>query len=43
MKKATAVASAGAYVSALDGWRRKCVEALRARVRAAAPLEEAIN
>jgi hypothetical protein len=43
MKKATAVASAGTYVSALDGWRRKCVEVLRATVRAAAPLEEAIK
>jgi hypothetical protein len=32
-----------AYVAALDGWRRHCVEGLRAQVLAAAPLQERIK
>lgn len=32
-----------AYVEALDGWRRDCVEHLRAAVRAAAKLDEVIK
>lgn len=36
-------ANPDAYVNALDGWRRKIVEALRSTVRAASPLEEAVK
>jgi len=43
MKKADATANPGAYVAALDGWRRELVEQLRAGVLAAAKLEEAIK
>lgn len=39
----TAAASPDAYVAALDGWRRTRVEALRAAVRDAAPLDETIK
>lgn len=43
MKKAPPAANPDAYVAALDGWRRKTVEALRSAVRAAAKLEETIK
>jgi len=43
MKKTTPAASPDAYVSALRGWRRDCVEALRTAVRAAATLNEMIK
>lgn len=43
MKKTVPAASPDAYVAALDGWRRKCVEGLRASVRSAAALDEVIK
>lgn len=43
MKKTKSAADPDAYVAALDGWRRECVESLRAAVRAAAPLDEVIK
>lgn len=47
MKKAPPAARPDAtpdtYVSALRGWRRDCVEVLRAAVRSAATLDEAIK
>src|SRR4051812_45464797 len=43
MKKSPPAADPDAYVAALGGWRRRCVEDLRAAVRAAAPLTEAIK
>ena len=43
MIKTTPATSPDAYVAALDGWRRECVEALRATVRAAAALEEVVK
>ena len=43
MKKTRPAASPDAYVSALRGWRRECVEALRTTVLAAATLEEVIK
>lgn len=43
MKKSTPAADPDAYVAALDGWRRARVEALRAAVRDAAPLDEVIK
>lgn len=43
MKKTAPAASADAYVAALTGWRRTCVEALRATVRAAATLDEVVK
>ena len=43
MRKSTPAASPDAYVAALDGWRRACVEELRAAVRSAGPLEEVIK
>jgi hypothetical protein len=43
MKKSIPASSPDAYVAALDGWRRTCVEELRAAVRGAAPLEEVIK
>lgn len=43
MKKLPPAASADAYVAALDGWRRECVEALRATVRRAAALDEVVK
>ena len=42
-KKTTPVASSDAYVGALRGWRRECVETLRAAVRSAATLDETIK
>jgi hypothetical protein len=43
MKKSVAAASPDAYVAALRGWRRTCVEALRAAVRATPGLNEVIK
>jgi len=44
MKPGASIASdPEAYVAALDGWRRELVEALRAAVLAAAPLDERIK
>ena len=43
MKKSLPAESPDAYVAALTGWRRKCVERLRAAVRAAATLDEVIK
>ena len=43
MQKAPAAADPDAYVAALTGWRRALVDALRAAVRDAAPLDEAIK
>lgn len=43
MRKMTAAANPDAYVEALDGWRRKIVQSLRATVRAAAPMEEVVK
>jgi hypothetical protein len=42
MKKTTPAASPDAYVAALDGWRRACVEELRKAVRGAA-MEEVVK
>ena len=42
MKKSKSAADPDAYVRALTGWRRTCVEALRAAVRKAA-LEETVQ
>jgi hypothetical protein len=43
MKRAAPAADPEAYVAALAGWRRACVEALRAGVREAAPFEARIK
>ena len=43
MKKSTPAASPDAYVSALRGWRRECVETLRESVRSAATFDEVIK
>jgi hypothetical protein len=43
VKKAPPAASPDAYVAALTGWQRTCVEALRKAVRAAATLDEVIK
>jgi hypothetical protein len=44
MHKSTPAASPDAYVAALGGWQRACVEHLRAAVRSSgAPLDEAIK
>src|SRR6188508_3325705 len=43
MRKSLAAPDPDAYVLALDGWRRACVETLRAAVRKAAELEEAVK
>ena len=43
MQKVKPAASPDAYVAALVGWRRKCVKALRATVRASAVLEEVVK
>jgi hypothetical protein len=43
MKKTTSAANPDAYAAALDGWRRKCVEALRAAVRSVSTLEEVMK
>lgn len=43
MKKATPAADPDAYVAALDGWRRACVDELRAAVSGASALDEVIK
>ena len=43
MKKTPPAANPDAYVAALDGWRRECVEGLRSAVRASATLDERIK
>jgi hypothetical protein len=43
MKKVVPAANPDAYVAALDGWRRDCVDELREAVKAAAKLEEVIK
>lgn len=43
MKKATPAADPDAYVAALGGWQRPCVEGLRAAVRSSAKLEEVVK
>jgi hypothetical protein len=43
MKRSVPAASPDAYVAALTGWQRTCVEELRAAVRAAAHLDEVIK
>lgn len=43
MKKSVPAASPDAYVAALTGWRRACVESLRAAVRAGATLTEVVK
>ena len=43
MKKSVPATSPDAYVTALGGWRRGCVEGLRAAVHEAAELEEVIK
>ena len=43
MRKVPPAANPDAYVASLRGWQRTCVERLRAAVRRAGPLEEAIK
>lgn len=43
MKKAVPAPDPDAYVAALDGWRRACVESLRAAVRGAASFDEVVK
>jgi len=43
MKKSIPAASPEAYVAALSGWQRTCVERLRSSVRASAKLDEVIK
>lgn len=43
MKKSIPAANPNAYVASLDGWRRDCVEALRAAVGAAAKFDEVVK
>jgi hypothetical protein len=43
MKRSIPAESPDAYVAALTGWRRACVEELRAAVRGAARLDEVIK
>lgn len=43
MRKTPPAADPDAYVRALDGWRRACVERLRAAVRKAVGLDETIK
>jgi len=43
MKKTPPAASPDAYVSALRGWRRDCVETLRAAVQSAAAFDEVVK
>ena len=43
MKKMIPAANPDAYVDALDGWRRDCVDTLRAAVRSVAALDEVIK
>lgn len=43
MRKTAPAASPDAYVMALTGWRRACVESLRAAVRAASNFDEIVK
>ncbi len=43
MKKTTAAASPDAYVAALTGWQRECVERLRKLVRASVEMDEVVK
>lgn len=43
MKKSIPAANPDAYVAALSGWRRECVEGLRAAVGEASGLDEVIK
>jgi hypothetical protein len=43
MKRSAPAASPDAYVAALTGWRRACVEQLRTAIRRAARLDEVIK
>ena len=43
MRKSAPAADPDAYVRALTGWRRTCVDALRTAVRKAAALEETVK
>jgi Domain of unknown function (DU1801). len=43
MKKMVSAASPDEYVAGLSGWQRACVENLRAAVRGAGELEEAVK
>ena len=43
MKKSVPAENPDAYVAALTGWRRACVEELRAAVRGAARLDEVVK
>jgi hypothetical protein len=43
VKKSPPAPNPDAYVAALRGWRRACVEDLRAAVRAAVPLTEVVK
>ena len=43
MKGSAPAANPDAYVAALTGWRRACVEELRAAVRGAASLDEVVK
>lgn len=43
MKRSVPAANPDAYVAALTGWRRACVEELRAAVRGAARLDEVVK
>lgn len=43
MKKSPPASDPDAYVAALTGWRRECVEQLRTAVRSAAPFIEVIK
>ena len=43
MKKSKPAANPDAYVTALSGWQRTCVEGIRKAVRAASDLEEVVK
>ncbi len=43
MKKSAPAANPDAYVGSLDGWRRSCVDRMRAAVRSAAEREEVVK
>jgi len=43
VKKSVPAANPDAYVAALEGWQRSCVESLRSGVRASAKLDETIK
>jgi hypothetical protein len=43
MKRSAPAASPDAYVATLTGWRRACVEELRATIRGVARLEEVVK